>query len=122
MKSSKALVGVASSISIAAGLLFAGAGGALAAGGVSVCVPEAEGSALVTPTKGACATKYKLVALSTEEGPLAGLTTAEKETLAAILDSRDSGEDSGEEQHQHDYARVEILRVADRVGHPSGPE
>jgi len=73
-----------------AGLLLVTAGGAFAAGGVSLCIPEAEGAATVTPTKGACAAKYKLVELGAEgkegkEGTFAGLTAAEKETLLSVL-------------------------------------
>lgn len=105
MKSSMALRGLASAILMAAGLLLVSAAGALAAGGVSLCIPEAEGAATVTPTKGACAAKYTLVELGAEgkegkegkagkegppgkegkEGTFAGLTTADKETLLSIL-------------------------------------
>jgi hypothetical protein len=99
MRSFKALQGVASAVFMAAGLLLVTAAGAFAAGGVSLCIPEAEGAATVTPTKGACAAKYKLVELGAEgkegkegapgkegkEGTFAGLTAAEKETLLSVL-------------------------------------
>jgi hypothetical protein len=87
---------------MAAGFLLVPAGGAFAAGGVELCIPEAEGAATVTPTKGACAAKYKLVELGAEgkegkagkegapgkegkEGTFAGLTATDKETLLAVL-------------------------------------
>ena len=102
MRSSRALWGMLLAVSMAAGFLLVTAGSAFAAGGVSLCIPEAEGAATVTPTKGACAVKYKLVELGAEgkegktgkegppgkegkEGTFAGLTTAEKETLLAVL-------------------------------------
>jgi hypothetical protein len=102
MRSFGALRGTALAVFMAAGFLLVSAGGAFAAGGLELCVPEAEGAATVTPTKGACAAKYKLVELGAEgkegkegapgkegkegkEGTFAGLTTAEKETLLAIL-------------------------------------
>jgi hypothetical protein len=92
-------------VGLVVGGLLVSAGGALAAGGVKLCIPEAEGAATVTPTKGACAAKYKLVELGAEgkegkegkagkegapgkegkEGTFAGLTTGEKETLLAVL-------------------------------------
>jgi hypothetical protein len=96
MKSFTALWRVALAVCMAAGLLLVSAAGAFAAGGVSLCIPEAENSATVTPTKGACPAKYKLTELGAEgkegkagkegkEGTFAGLTTAEKETLLAVL-------------------------------------
>jgi hypothetical protein len=90
MRSFRALRGVALAVFTAAGLLLVSAAGAFATGGVSLCIPEAENAAPVTPTKGACATKYKLVELGAEgkegkEGTFAGLTTADKETLLAVL-------------------------------------
>jgi hypothetical protein len=102
VRSFGALRGVAVAAFMAAGFLLVTAGGAFAAGGVSLCIPEAENAATVTPTKGACAAKYKLVELGAEgkegkagkegppgkegkEGTFAGLTTVEKETLLAVL-------------------------------------
>jgi len=102
MRSFKALRGMALAVFTAAGFLVVTAGGAFAAGGVSLCIPEAENAATVTPTKGACAAKYKLVELGAEgkegkagkegapgkegkEGTFAGLTTADKETLLFVL-------------------------------------
>ena len=86
-------------VCMAAGLLLVSATGAFAAGGVSLCIPEAENAATVTPTKGACPAKYRLTELGAEgkegkagkegkegkEGTFAGLTTADKETLLAVL-------------------------------------
>jgi hypothetical protein len=93
MKSFTALWRVALAVGMAAGFLLVSASGAFAAGGVSLCIPEAENAAPVTPTKGACPAKYKLTELGAEgkagkegkEGTFAGLTTAEKETLLAVL-------------------------------------
>ncbi len=90
MKSFTALWRAVVAVGVAAGCLLVGAGGAEAAGGVSLCIPEAENAATVTPTKGACPAKYKLTELGAEgkegkEGTFAGLTTAEKETLLAVL-------------------------------------
>jgi hypothetical protein len=96
MKSFTDLWRAALAVCMAAGLLLVSAAGAFAAGGVSLCIPEAENSATVTPTKGACPAKYKLTELGAEgkegkagkegkEGTFAGLTTAEKETLLAVL-------------------------------------
>ncbi len=99
MKLFTALWRVALAVGVTAGLLLVGAAGALAAGGVSLCIPEAENAATVTPTKGACPAKYTLTELGAEgkegkegkagkegkEGTFAGLTTAEKETLLAVL-------------------------------------
>jgi hypothetical protein len=90
MKSFTALWRVALAVGVAAGCLLVSAGSAFAAGGVSLCIPEAENTATVTPTKGACPAKYKLTELGAEgkegkEGTFAGLTTAEKETLLAVL-------------------------------------
>ena len=99
MKSFTALWRVALAVGVAAGCLLVSAGGAYAAGGVSLCIPEAENAATVTPTKDACPAKYKLTELGAEgkegkegkagkegkEGTFAGLTTAEKETLLAVL-------------------------------------
>jgi hypothetical protein len=99
MKSFTALWKAALAVCMAAGLLLVSATGAFAAGGVSLCIPEAENSATVTPTKGVCPAKYKLTELGAEgkegkegkagqegkEGTFAGLTTAEKETLLAVL-------------------------------------
>ncbi len=99
MKSFTTLWRVALAVGMAAGLLLVSVAGAFAAGGVSLCIPEAENSATVTPTKGACPAKYKLTELGAEgkegktgqegkegkEGTFAGLTTAEKETLLAVL-------------------------------------
>jgi hypothetical protein len=96
------LRGVAGAVFVTAGCLLVPAGGAFAAGGTKLCIPEAENAATVTPTKGACATKYNLVELGAEgkegktgsqgapgkegkEGTFAGLTAAEKETLLAVL-------------------------------------
>jgi hypothetical protein len=77
-------------------ILLMACSGAYAAGGVRLCIPEAEGAATVTPTKGACAAGYKLDELGAEgkegpagkegkEGTFAGLTSADKETLLAVL-------------------------------------
>src|ERR1700733_3203210 len=99
MKSFTALWRVALAVCMAAGLLLVSAASAFAVGGVSLCIPEAENSATVTPTKGACPAKYKLTELGAEgkegkagkegkegkEGTFAGLSTAEKETLLAVL-------------------------------------
>jgi hypothetical protein len=99
MKSFTALWRAVPAVCMAAGCLLVSAGGAYAAGGVSLCIPEAENAATVTPTKGACPAKYKLTELGAEgkegkegkagkegkEGTFAGLTTAEKETLLAML-------------------------------------
>jgi hypothetical protein len=102
MKSFGIWRGGALAVFVAAGLLLVVVAGAFAAGGTSLCVPEAEGAATVTPVKGACAAKYKLVELGGEgkegkagkegpagkegkEGTFAGLTTADKETLVAVL-------------------------------------
>jgi hypothetical protein len=90
MSSFRALRGVAWAVCVAVGLVLVAAACAFAAGGVKLCIPEAEGAATVTPTKGACAAKYKLVELGAEgkegkEGTFAGLTTAEKATLLAVL-------------------------------------
>jgi hypothetical protein len=63
MRSFGFLRGVALAVFATVGLLLVAAGGAFAAGGTSLCIPEAEGAATVTPTKGACAAKYKLVEL-----------------------------------------------------------
>jgi hypothetical protein len=101
MRSFRIVCSTAATVFVALGLLVS-AGGASAAGGVSLCIPEAEGAATVTPTKGACPAKYKLVELGAEgkegkagkegapgkegkEGTFAGLTTADKETLLAVL-------------------------------------
>lgn len=102
MRAFRALRGVASAVLMVMGLLLVSAGSAFAAGGVSLCIPEAEGAATVTPTKGGCAAQYKLVELGAEgkegkagkegapgkegkEGTFAGLTTADKETLLSLL-------------------------------------
>src|ERR1700689_4140222 len=99
MKSFTALWRVALAVGMAGGLLLGSATGAFAAGGVSLCIPEAENAATVTPTKGACPAKYRLTELGAEgkegkagkegkegkEGTFAGLTTADKETLLAVL-------------------------------------
>ena len=95
MRSFKVICSITGTVVVALGLLVS-AGGASAAGGVSLCIPEAEGAATVTPTKGACPANYKLVELGAEgkegkegapgkEGTFAGLTTADKETLLAVL-------------------------------------
>ena len=102
MRSCKALRGAALTVFMATGFVLATASGAFAAGGTSLCIPEVEGTATVTPIKGACLPKYKLVELGAEgkegpagkegpqgkegkEGTFAGLTTAEKETLLSVL-------------------------------------
>jgi hypothetical protein len=93
MKSFTALWRAVLAVGMAAGCLLVSAGGAYAAGGVSLCIPEAENAATVTPTKGVCPAKYKLTELGAEgkegkegkEGTFAGLTAAEKETLLAVL-------------------------------------
>ena len=102
MRSFMVLRGVAGAVFVTAGCLLVPAGGAFAAGGTKLCIPEAENAATVTPTKGACAAKYNLVELGAEgkegktgsqgapgkegkEGTFAGLTAAEKETLLAVL-------------------------------------
>jgi hypothetical protein len=102
MSSFRALRGVAWAVCVAVGLVLVSAACAFAAGGVKLCIPEAEGAATVTPIKGVCAAKYKLVELGAEgkegkagkegapgkegkEGTFAGLTTAEKATLLAVL-------------------------------------
>ena len=94
------VLGLAAGLTI--GLLATMTAGALAAGGTSLCIPEAEGAATVTPTKGACAAKYKLTELGAEgkegkvgkegvqgkegkEGKLSGLSEAEIKTLDEVL-------------------------------------
>ena len=101
VRSFRVFCSVAGAVFVAAALLVS-ASGASAAGGVSLCIPEAEGAATVTPTKGGCAANYKLVELGAEgkegpvgkegsagkegkEGTFAGLTTADRETLLAVL-------------------------------------
>ena len=78
------------------------ASGALAAGGVSLCIPTAANQATVTPTGGTCASGYKLTELGAEgkegkegkagkegvqgkEGKLSGLSEAEIKTLDEVL-------------------------------------
>jgi hypothetical protein len=102
MSVSKALRGMGLAAGLTIGLLAATAGGAMAAGGISLCVPTAEGQATITPTKGACGTGYKLTELGAEgiegkagkegapgkegkEGKLSGLSEAEIKTLDEVL-------------------------------------
>ena len=75
MTAFKALRGMAGAACIAWALLAAMASGAAAAG-TKICVPTAEGTAIVTATKGACAAGYTKTTL---------LPEAEQEKLEQIL-------------------------------------
>ncbi len=55
------VLGLAAALTI--GLLATITAGALAAGGTSLCIPEAANQPTVTPTGGTCASGYKLTEL-----------------------------------------------------------
>ena len=64
MRVLKALWGLGLAAALTIGLVLAMTGGALAAGGTSLCIPTAENQATVTPTAGACGTVGSSAALA----------------------------------------------------------